>query len=136
MHDRFVRAVDRVHMALDGVPAGGVHDDLAAVADRLARLVEDVFDACARAQAAAPSAGAEVPGGADGRYLDTHRALSRAATLTAQVSEAMTMARVELSAPPDDADLAAARRYVPAATRAADAAADLVAQACRLVRQS
>lgn len=134
MHDRFVRAVDRVHMALDGVPAGDVHDDLAAVADRLARLVEDVFAACARAQAAAPSDRAEVPGGDDGRYLDAHRALSRAATLTAQVSEAMTMARVELSAPPDDVDHAAARRYVPAAARAADAAADLVGQASRLVR--
>ena len=127
-----MRAVDRVHMALDGVPAGGVHDELATVAAALAALVEDVFAACARAQAAAPSAGAEVPGGSDGRYLDAHRALSRAATLAAQTAEAMTMARVELSGPPDDVDVAAARRYVPAAGRAAAGAAELVAEAARL----
>ena len=122
-------------MALDGVPPGAAHDELEVVAARFAALVEDVHATCTRAQAAAPSAAAEVPGGSDGRYLDAHRALSRAATLTAQAAEAMTMARVELSGPPDDVDEPAARRYVPAAARAAAGAADLVAEAARLVAQ-
>lgn len=122
-------------MALDGVPAGPVHAELATVAGRLADLVEDVHVTCVRAQAAAPSEAAEVPGGSDGRYLDAHRALSRAATMTAQAAEAMTMARVELSGPPDDVDVAAARRYVPAAARAAAGAADLVAEAGRHLGQ-
>ncbi len=132
-HDRFVRAVDRVHMALDGVPAGPVHDDLAGVAARLAMLVEDVYGVCVAAQTAAPSAASEVPGGHDGRYLDAHRALSRSATLTAEAAQATTMARVELSGPPETADPVAAQRLVPSALRAVDGVADLVAQAARLV---
>lgn len=135
-HDRFVRAVDRVHMALDGVPRGDVRDALADVASRLAALVEVVHAVCASAQQAAPSAAHEVPGGPDGRFLDVHRALSRAATLTAQASEAMTMARVELSGPLDSVDVAAAHRYVPAAARAADAAAALVQEAARTAATS
>ncbi len=137
VHDRYVRAVDRVHKALDGVPSGPVHDSLADVAEGLAAFVEDVHAACAGAQSVVPSASAEVPGGHDGRYLDAHRALSRAATLAAQAAEAMTMARVELRGPadrrPDDADEPAAARCVAAAQRAADAVGDLVREAGRLV---
>jgi hypothetical protein len=132
-HDRFVRAVDRVHLAVDGVPAGAVHDDLADVAARLATLVERVHLVCAAAQAAAASGASEVPGGHDGRYLDAHRALSRAATLTAQAAQAATMARAALSGPPAAADAVAAQRFVLAARRGVDGVADLVAQAARLV---
>jgi hypothetical protein len=131
-HDRFVRAVERVHQGVDGVPAGAVHDDLADVATRLAALVDDVHRACAAAQAAAPSAASHVPGGGGGRYLDAHRSLSRAATLTAEAAQATTMARVALSGPPDAADGGAAQRFAAAARHATDRVADLVAQADRL----
>lgn len=121
-------------MALDGVPPGPAHDAAAVVAGRLADLVGDVHAVCRTAQTAAPSEATEVPGGDDGRWLDTHRALSRAATLAAQAAESLTMARVELSGAPEDTDPAAALRHVDAAQRSVDAVAALVGDAERLSR--
>ena len=128
-HDRYRRAVDRVHQVLEGVPAGARRDDLAEVAAVLAGLVDEVRGLCEQAQAAAPSAGLEVPGGRDGRFLDAHRALSRAATLAAQSAEAAVLARVAITA--GDDGTAATR--VAAARRAATASGEQVAVAARLL---
>jgi hypothetical protein len=91
-----------------------VHDGLAGPAARLGELTGDVRALCERAQAEAPSAGLEVPGAAGGRYLDAHRALSRAAALAAQAAQAATMARVCERA----GDSETARERVRAAARA------------------
>ncbi len=123
-HDRFHRAVDRVHQVADGVPAGPTREGLAAVAARLADLTGDVHAVCVHAQAVAPSTGHEVPAGHGGRLLDLHRALSRAGTMAAQAAEAATMARVAEHAGED-----AAARHVTAAHRAAEATSGLVVAA-------
>ena len=130
-HDRYHRAVDRAHQVLDGVPAGAAHDGLTDVANLLATLVGDVRAVCERAQADAPSSGVEVPGGSAGRYLDAHRALSRAGTMAAQAAEAAVLTRVALAS----GDAATADERVSAARRAATASAEQVAVAGRLVAQ-
>ncbi|TNM69349.1 hypothetical protein FHN55_03240 [Streptomyces sp. NP160] len=113
LHDRFRRAVDRYHQLLEGVPGGPLRDALELCGARLAVCLDEVRAACAAEQAAAPSAGLEVPGGAAGEH---HARLSRAATLAAQAAEAVTMARVRARTDPsvlsDPTGAAAADRAV------------------------
>lgn len=95
-HDRFRRAVDRFHQVIEPVPAGDVRDRLETVAIELAGQLDVVHALCVRAQQDAPSAGMEVPRGADGAAPELHRRISRAANLAAQAAESAAMARVAL----------------------------------------
>ncbi len=111
------------------MPPGAVRDGLAGPAARLGELTGEVRALCEHAQAQAPSAGLELPGAAGGRYLDTHRALSRAAALAAQAAQAATMARVCERA--GDAGTAAER--VRAVERAVEVVEGHVGTAARLL---
>jgi len=125
-HDRFLRAVERVHQVASGPDEDAeVTERLIAVAASLGRLLPQVGAVCAAAQAAAPSAGLDVPSGGGGRFLDVHRALSKAAGLAAQAAEAATMARIEVGA----GVAAAAGARAGAGERAAAGARDLVLRA-------
>ena len=103
-HDRFRRAVDRFHQMLEPVPAGPLRDRLELVGAGLAADLDVVRVRCERAQAEAPSASLDVPGGPDGTAPEVHRTLTRAGTLAAQAAEAVAMTRVSLrSGRPEDA---------------------------------
>lgn len=76
------------------MPAGPVRAGLDEVAAELVAALDRVRALCLQAQAAAPSAGLEVPRGPDGHHPELHRAVSRWATVAAQASWAATSAAV------------------------------------------
>jgi hypothetical protein len=124
-HDRFRRAVDRYHQVLEQVPAGEARQQLERTGADLAGRLDDVRALCLRAQQLAPSGGDNVPGGHCGTLLDVHHALTRAATLSAQAAEAVTLTVVTLRAQqPGEAAKGAA-----AAARAAAQAAQQIERA-------
>jgi len=113
VHDRFARSVRRYHAAVDVVPARPVRSELTEIAEELDQVLDLVRDACEHAQAAAPSAGPDVPVGPGDVYFEVHRRLARAATLCARASESAMMARVSVRM--KDAD--GVRDHIDAARR-------------------
>ncbi len=91
-HDTLRRAVDRAHDVVAGSPPP-LRAELAAVLDVLARTTESAQVVAEGVQLARPTDTMDVPGGDGGRWLDVHRALSRAGQLAAQSAQAAFMAR-------------------------------------------
>jgi hypothetical protein len=100
-----------------------------ATAARLDALVAEVHVVCARAQVLAPTDGGTVPAGPDGRLLDVHRELARAATLVAQSAQSVMLVVVALRSEQAAQALIAAE----GAERAAARAGELVARARALI---
>ncbi|WP_102160443.1 hypothetical protein [Zhihengliuella halotolerans] len=91
-HDRFERGLDRFHQVLEGIEGDELYNGLVTIANGLAELQGPVRDVCRRAQAVKPSAGNNIPAGAD----VVHRALSKAANDLAMAAQAAAMARLEV----------------------------------------
>jgi hypothetical protein len=102
VHDRFARAVRRYRSVIEVIPSRPARTELTEIADELDLVQELVQEACERAQAAAPSAGEDVPVGPGDIYYDVHRRLARAATLCARASESAMMARVAIRTKDDE----------------------------------
>jgi hypothetical protein len=122
VHDRFARAVRRYRAVIESVPSRSVQVELLEVADELDASLEVVREACERAQAVAPSEGADVPLGPGDIYLDIHRRLARAATLCARTSESAMMARVAIRTK----DTEGIRDHIDAARRTAKQVREMV----------
>lgn len=91
-HDRFERGLDRFHQVLEGIEGDELYNGLVEIANGLADLQQPVRAVCRRAQELKPSAGTDIPAGAD----VVHRALSKAANDLAMAAQAAAMARLEV----------------------------------------
>lgn len=109
-HDRFRRGLDRFHQMLEGLAEAQPtqtqtlaqttqnYDAMVQVADSLADLLPEVRSIAARAQAAGPSDGMEIPTGTGGYLNDVHRELSRAGNALAATAEALALLRLGVGA--------------------------------------
>ena len=122
VHERLARSVRRYRSVVEVVPNRSTRFELEEIAGELDEVLKLAWDACERAQAAAPSDGPDVPLGPGDIYFDVHRRLARAATLCARASESAMMARVSLRTN----DLHGVREHVDAARRTAKQVRELV----------
>jgi hypothetical protein len=122
VHDRFARGVRRYHAVVEVIPSRPARLELEEIGAELDEVLGLVRMTCERAQAVAPSEGADVPVGPGDVYLDVHRRVARAATLCARASESAMMARVSIRAK----DQQGLRDHVDAARRTAKQVRELI----------
>ena len=122
VHDRFARAVHRYHSVISVIPSRPVRAELEEIGEELDATLAVVREACERAQSVAPSETPEVPLGPGDVYLEVHRRIARAATLSARASESAMMTRLAVRMN----DVEAVREHIDAVRRTVKQVRELV----------